>query len=135
MSLLPMKDDDEPLKPYTVVNWLTNAGMGVQRAKAIIGLYLQDCKRYKEKGQTIENMGGYITKSFQNQRVGEPDHAQENRKWWDDKKKGLPSWVYRELEKAIDFTYAGKDVSFMPEHEEFKDQIRKALVITKEMKG
>jgi len=132
MSLIPMNPDDEPLKPYVVVNWLIKARMDVHRARELIALYLQDCKRYQNKGQIIQNMGGYITKAFQRERIGEPEHATENRKWWDNFKKQLPPEVYNEFEKGIDFPYAQKDVSFSPSSQEFRNQIKRAIELSKE---
>lgn len=135
MSLVPMSSDDEYLKPSTVINWLTAINITLQRARELAHIYLVDCEKYKARGSKIDSMGAYLTSAIQKERRGEPDWAKDNRKWWDEVKRSLPSSMYNEYKKHIEFPYVGIDPGFWDRPDRFKEDVKKAVQLTKDKKG
>jgi hypothetical protein len=129
MALMPMKTEDHGLTSKLVCNWLLAAGISVQRAMQVIDLYKRDAERYQSKGETIDNLAGYLTAIINSGRIGESDKSSANRKWfnevWSD---GAPKWCYKVFQKHVDFPHIGIDVSFDMDEQLFKAQVNNAWI-------
>ena len=119
MNVPPIDDSDQRFNAVTALN-IAKCKSLLEIRKSIL-LYRQRISR----GDRPRNMAPYLLALISENLEPEPEHAEENRKYWKIVQKHFPFGTYEQFHTHISFPIVHKEISYSMTTQTFIDQIER----------